>query len=116
VPQTKTNEMPTVVDVDEIHKLKYEQTTMHVEEEKEPAQEPKQSIEDIKRMESDAFKGKGMQQEEPAMGSTQHGLELELEHETKQEVVPEGGVSSYKGIKRHEQRVVCRAYNAYRCN
>jgi hypothetical protein len=31
--------MPTVVDVDEIHTPEYEKTTLHVEEEKEPAQE-----------------------------------------------------------------------------
>ena len=33
VPQTRTSEMPTVVDVDEIHTLEYEPTTFHVEEE-----------------------------------------------------------------------------------
>jgi hypothetical protein len=31
--------MPTVVDVEEIHTLEYEHTTLHVEEEKEPTQE-----------------------------------------------------------------------------
>jgi hypothetical protein len=50
VPQTRTNEMPTVVDVDEIHTPEYEQTTLHVEEEKEPAQEPEQPEEDVEQM------------------------------------------------------------------
>jgi hypothetical protein len=36
VPKTGTNDMSTVVDVDEIHTLKYEKTTLHLEEEQEP--------------------------------------------------------------------------------
>jgi hypothetical protein len=32
--------MPIVVDVEEIHTPEYEHTTFHVEEEKEPKQEP----------------------------------------------------------------------------
>jgi hypothetical protein len=46
---------------------------------------------------SDVSRGKGPQQEEPAMGSMQQGLEPEPEHEIEQEVVPEGGVSSPQG-------------------
>ena len=38
-----------------------------------------------------------MQQEEMAMGSTQQGLDMESLHETDQEVVQQGGVSSPKG-------------------
>jgi hypothetical protein len=64
VPQTRTNEMPTVVDVDEIHTPEYEQTTLHVEEEQEPTQEPEQLEEDVEWMKSDASRGKGPQQEE----------------------------------------------------
>ena len=62
--------MPTVVDVDEIHTPEYEQTTLHVEEEQELAQEPKQSEEDAKQTESDASRGKGRQHAEPTTGFT----------------------------------------------
>jgi hypothetical protein len=51
--------MPTVVDVDEIHTPEYEQTTLHVEEEKKPTQEPEQLEEDVERTKSDASRGKG---------------------------------------------------------
>jgi hypothetical protein len=67
--------MPTVVDVDEIHTPEYEQTTLHVEEEKEPTQEPEQLVEDVEQMESDASRGKGPQEAELAMDSMQQGLE-----------------------------------------
>jgi hypothetical protein len=63
--------MPTVVDVDEIHILEYEKTKLQVEEEKEPAQEPEQLVEDAKQMESDASKGKVPQEEKLTMDSTQ---------------------------------------------
>jgi hypothetical protein len=36
VEKIRTNEMPILVDVHEIHTAEYEQTTLHVEEEKEP--------------------------------------------------------------------------------
>jgi hypothetical protein len=108
--------MPTVLDVDEIHTPEYEQTTLRVEEEHELAQELKQPKEDAERTESTASRGKGLQQEESATSSMQQGLEPEPEHETKQEVIPEGGVSSPQGKRRHEQRVVGREYNAYRRN
>jgi hypothetical protein len=60
VPQTETNEMPTVVDVNKIHTLEYEHTTLYVEEEKELAQEPEQPKEDAKWIESNASRGKGL--------------------------------------------------------
>jgi hypothetical protein len=60
VPQTRTRGMPTVLDVDEIHTPEYEPTMMHVEEEKNPAQEVEQPKEDVERTESDTSKGKGM--------------------------------------------------------
>jgi hypothetical protein len=63
--------MPTVVDVAEIHRPEYKQTTLHVEEEQEPAQEPEQPEEDVERTEYDVSSRKGTQQEEPATGSMQ---------------------------------------------
>jgi hypothetical protein len=61
--------MPTMVDVDEIHTLKYEKNTLHVEEGNEPTQEPKQLVEDVERKESDVSRGKGSQEEELTMDS-----------------------------------------------
>jgi hypothetical protein len=84
---------PTVVDVDEIHTPEYEKTTLHVEEEKESTQEPEQLVEDVEQTESDASRGKGPQEAEPAMESTQQGLEPEPE----QEMEKEGGVPSPQG-------------------
>jgi hypothetical protein len=75
VPQGRTNEMPTVVDVDEIHTPEYEKTTLHVEEEQEPTQEPEQLVEDVEQTKSDASRGKGPQEAEPTMDSMQQGLE-----------------------------------------
>jgi hypothetical protein len=97
VPQTRTHEMPTVVDVDEIHTPEYEPTMMHVEEEKNPAQEVEQLEEDAERTKSDASRGKGMQQEEHAMGSTQQGLEPEEQQRTGHQDIPTVGVSSPQG-------------------
>jgi hypothetical protein len=71
--------MSTVVDVDEIHTPEYEQTTLHVEEEQESTQEPEQLGEDVVQMKSDTSRGKGPQGAEPAMESTQQGLEPEPE-------------------------------------
>jgi hypothetical protein len=83
-----------MVDVDKIHTLEYEKTTFHVEEEKEPAQEPKQQEEDVEQTKSDASRGKRLQQEESTIGSMQWGLDSKLEHETKKEAIQEGGVLS----------------------
>jgi hypothetical protein len=47
VPQIRNNEIPTIVYVDEVHTPKYEKSTLHVEEEQEPAQDPEQPEEDI---------------------------------------------------------------------
>jgi hypothetical protein len=54
VIQTGMQEMPTVVDVDEIHTSEYEPTTMHVEEEQNPTQEVRKPEEDAERTKSDA--------------------------------------------------------------
>jgi hypothetical protein len=63
--------MPIVVDVDEIHTPEYMKTTLHVEEEQEPTQEPEQLVEDVERMESDTFKGKESYEAELTMDSMQ---------------------------------------------
>jgi len=47
VPQTEKNEMPTMVDVEKIHTPEYKQTTLHVEEEKELAQDLEHPKEDV---------------------------------------------------------------------
>jgi hypothetical protein len=59
VLQTRTNEIPTVVDVDEIHTPDYDQTTLHVEEDQELVQEVEQLEEDAKQKKYDTSKGKG---------------------------------------------------------
>jgi hypothetical protein len=81
VMQPRTQDMSTVVDVDEIHTPKYDPTSTQVEEEQNPSQEAKHPEEDAERIESDASRGKGPQQEEQAMGSAQQGLEPEEEQE-----------------------------------
>jgi hypothetical protein len=100
VTQTGTQEMPTVMDVDEIHTPEYEPTTTQVEEEQNPSQEVGQPEEDAERTESDTSRGKGPQQEEHAMDSVQQGLEPEEEHETEHQGIPEVGVSSPQGKKK----------------
>jgi hypothetical protein len=70
VPQTRTNKMHTVVYVDKINTPEYEQTTLHVEEEKEPVKDPEQPVEDTKWTESNASRGKGPQEVEPTRDST----------------------------------------------
>jgi hypothetical protein len=62
--------MTTVVDMDEIHTLECKNTTLHVEEDQEPAQDPEQPEEDAEQMKSKASRGQGPQQVELAMGST----------------------------------------------
>jgi hypothetical protein len=75
--------MTTLVDMDEIHTLEYKNTTLHVEEDQEPAhdpeqleedqepaQDPEQPEEDVERMKSEASRGQGPQQVVLAMGST----------------------------------------------
>jgi hypothetical protein len=62
VKQIGTQEMPTVMNVDEIQTPEYEPTTTHVEEEQSTTPE------DAERTESNASRGKGPQQEEHAMG------------------------------------------------
>jgi len=63
------------MDVDDIHMSKYKPTTMHIEEEQNPAQEVEQPEEDTERIEYDASKGTEIQQEEQITDSTQQGLE-----------------------------------------
>jgi hypothetical protein len=109
-PQGRTSEMPTVVDVDEIHTPEYEQTTLHVEEEQESTQEPEQLGEDVVRTEPDASRGKGPQGAKPTMESTQQGLGAGTRAGNR----ARGGVPSPQGKKRCEQKPVRRAYNAPR--
>jgi hypothetical protein len=64
-------EMPTIMDVENIHTPEYETNTTHIEEDKNPTQEARQLEEDVERIESDVSRGKGMQQEEHATDLTQ---------------------------------------------
>jgi hypothetical protein len=69
--KTRTHEMPTVVDVYEIHMPEYEPTTTNIEKEQNPAHEVEQLKEDVERTKSDASKGTRIQQEEHATYLTQ---------------------------------------------
>jgi hypothetical protein len=62
--KTGIEDMPTIVDVNEIHTSDYEPITTWVDEEQNPAQEVGQPKEDVKRTKSDASRGKHPQQEE----------------------------------------------------
>ena len=61
VMQPRTQDMSTVVDVDEIHMPKYDPASTQVEEEQNPSQEAQNPDEDAERIESDASRGKGPQ-------------------------------------------------------
>jgi hypothetical protein len=61
VTKIGTEDMPKIVDVDEIHTPEYEPHTTQVEEEINPSQETEKLEEDTERIESDVSKGKGPQ-------------------------------------------------------
>jgi hypothetical protein len=84
---------------------------MHVEEEKNPAQEAEQPEEDTERIESDVSKGKGPQQEEQAMVSLQQGLEPE-EQSMKQSIL--GHTSSWGIVPTREEEGTSREQCARR--
>ena len=73
---------------------------MHVEEEKNPAQEVEQLEEDAKRKKSNMYRGKGMHQEEHTTCSIQHGIEPKEQHRTGHQDIPIVGVSSQQGKKK----------------
>jgi hypothetical protein len=101
---TRTQEMPTVMDVDEIHTPEYDPTTTHIEEEQNTTQAAGQPEEDAERTKFNVFMGKGMQQEEQATDSTQQGLEqgprTRKDCEKECEAIPAVGVLSPQGKKK----------------
>jgi hypothetical protein len=60
VTKIRTQDMPIVMDVDEIHTPEYEPTTMHIEEEQNLSQKAEHMEEDTERTKFDASRGKGM--------------------------------------------------------
>jgi hypothetical protein len=61
VAQPGTQDMPTIMDVDEIHTLEYGPTRTQVEEEQNPSQEVEKPEEDVEKAKFDASRGKGTQ-------------------------------------------------------
>jgi len=77
VTYARDQEIPIVVDVDEIHTPKYRENPMTIEEEQNPVQEAKQLEEDTERTESNTSRGPGPRQVEQATGSVPWSQELE---------------------------------------
>jgi hypothetical protein len=97
-----TEEMPTIMDVDEIKMPDYNPITTQVVEEENPTHEVGHLEEDVERIESDVSREKGTQQEEQAMGSVQQGLNPKEEHEIEHKDVPEVRASSPQEKKKKQ--------------